>query len=622
MTLLVSLGSCKKYLDQQPITGSTTPIVFSDINGAYQALIGAYSRLAGQEGYGQRLSLYYTVDTDEMQGPTGTDDERRNIARYQPTPSNTGLPAPFNQLFQGIEFANNVIDNIPQMSLYTTGSDQEKKKLQRMHGEALAIRAQLYFEAIRNWGDLPAHFTAAANVAKETPFPKRTDRDTLYKRILDDLKTAESLVPWRNELSSIGDPMDERITKGTIKGLRARIALFRGGFSLRQQNGRMERRDDYLTFYQIAREEALAIMNSGQHTLNPSYKALWKEQVGNRVASDPNGELMFQVSSIGGVGVADSRLGFYDGPRVALSGTNYQGNSAINILPTYLYLFDSLDFRRDVTIAPYWVASDNKTKVTTATSVTNTTTSILANLNPGKYRRDWNTSVTPSYTGQFLGGKWQILRYSDVLLMFAEAENEINGPTALAYNAINAVRRRGFGKPIGTADPLADLPAGLDKVSFFKALVRERSLELGGEGVRKYDLIRWNLLEVALNETRANLTKMGNATATVNVRPIDLAVTYQAGPPQYNTVLPLFVFLRNGTQAEDMSIFLNSIYRPAPTQTTIAGTLRVPWLHSQINTSNRDRFATGFKAGRSELFPIPLGAIQANPNLLPQNPGY
>src|SRR6478735_725256 len=85
MTIAVSFSGCKKYLDQQPITGSTTPIVFSDVNGAYQALIGAYSRLGGQEGYGQRLSLYYTVDTDEAQGPTGTDDERRNIARYQPT---------------------------------------------------------------------------------------------------------------------------------------------------------------------------------------------------------------------------------------------------------------------------------------------------------------------------------------------------------------------------------------------------------------------------------------------------------------------------------------------------------------------------------------------------------
>src|SRR5687767_15170575 len=109
---LLFFVSCKKYLDQQPITDVTTATVFKDVNGAYQALIGAYSRLAGQEGYGQRLSLYFTVDTDEMQGPTGTDDERRNIARYQPTPSNTGIQNPFAQIFQGIEFANNVIDNI------------------------------------------------------------------------------------------------------------------------------------------------------------------------------------------------------------------------------------------------------------------------------------------------------------------------------------------------------------------------------------------------------------------------------------------------------------------------------------------------------------------------------
>ena len=476
MTIAVSISGCKKYLDQQPITGSTTPIVFSDINGAYQALIGAYSRLGGQEGYGQRLSLYYTVDTDEAQGPTGSDDERRNIARYQPTASNTGLPNPFNQLFQGIEFANNVIDNVPKMTLYTSGTEQEKKKLQRMYGEALAIRAQLYFEAIRNWGDLPAHFTAATNQAKATPFPGRVDRDTLYNRIIEDLRIASTIVPWKNELATIGDQVDERITKGAVKGIRARIALFRGGYSLRQQSKTMERRTDYLTFYNIARQEALDIISSGQHALNPDYKSLWKDQVGNRTVADPNGELMFQVSSIGGVSAQDSRLGFYDGPRVG-----GLGNSAINVLPTYFYLFDSLDKRRDVSTAPYWVAADNKTKTTTHSSATNTSTSIAANLNPGKYRRDWNTSVTASYTGQFLGLKWQILRYSDVLLMFAEAENEINGPTDLAYNAINMVRRRGFGKPLTIADPTVDLPTGLGKADFFKAIVRERSLELSGK---------------------------------------------------------------------------------------------------------------------------------------------
>ncbi|MFX8727509.1 RagB/SusD family nutrient uptake outer membrane protein, partial [Acinetobacter baumannii] len=86
------------------------------------------------------------------------------------------------------------------------------------------------------------------------------------------------------------------------------------------------------------------------------------------------------------------------------------------------------------------------------------------------------------------------MRYADVLLMFAEAENEVNnGPDAAAYNAVNMVRRRGYGK-ILTATSTIDLPAGLSHDQFFQAIVKERSLELGGEGIRKYDLIRWNLI--------------------------------------------------------------------------------------------------------------------------------
>jgi hypothetical protein len=162
LCFLVVLGSCKKFLDQQPITDVTTLAVFKDETTAFKAIAGVYSRLAGQEGYGQRLSLYYTVDTDEAQGPTGSDDERRNLARYQPTPSNGALLNPFNQIFQGLEFANNCIDNIPAMDLYTNGSEVQKKKLQRMYGEALTLRAQFYLEAIRNWGDLPAHFSSAS----------------------------------------------------------------------------------------------------------------------------------------------------------------------------------------------------------------------------------------------------------------------------------------------------------------------------------------------------------------------------------------------------------------------------------------------------------------------------
>ncbi|HOZ70815.1 MAG TPA: RagB/SusD family nutrient uptake outer membrane protein, partial [Chitinophagaceae bacterium] len=148
-------GSCKKFLDQKPITEVTAPLVFKDVNSTYQALASVYSRLVGDAVYGIRVSLYYPLDNDEMQGPTGSsDNDRRDIARYAATPGNAQLTNPFNQLFQGIEFANICIANIPQMDIYTNGTEQEKKKLQRMYGEALTLRAQFYFEAIRNWGDL------------------------------------------------------------------------------------------------------------------------------------------------------------------------------------------------------------------------------------------------------------------------------------------------------------------------------------------------------------------------------------------------------------------------------------------------------------------------------------
>ena len=143
---------------------------------------------------------------------------------------------------------------------------------------------------------------------------------------------------------------------------------------------------------------------------------------------------MFQVAATGGTGVGDTKLGYYNGPTV-----NALGNKSINILPTYFYLFDSTDLRRDVTCCPYIVAADGSTK----------TGQVITSINDGKYRRDWitNPTIAPTNAVQYLGLKWQILRYSDVLLMFAEADNEVSGgPTAAAYDAVNQVRRRGYGQ--------------------------------------------------------------------------------------------------------------------------------------------------------------------------------
>ncbi|MEO7047811.1 MAG: RagB/SusD family nutrient uptake outer membrane protein [Ferruginibacter sp.] len=604
--ILILVGSgCKKYLDQQPITDVDASVVFKDVPSTYKALAGAYSQLTGDNGFGIRLSLYYTMDNDEMQGPTGAaDNDRRDIARYTATPSNAQLTKPFNQLFQGIEFANNCIDNIPKMALYTNGTDQQQKQLKRMLGEAMTLRAQFYFEAIVNWGDLPANFQSASLLAGATPFPFRVNSDTLYDHVIADLKIAEDLVPWRNELSAIGDSPDERITKGTVKGLRARIALFRGGYSLRQTSKMVERSSDYLKYYQIAKDECNDIITSGQHALNPSFKALWKDQVCGHAVTDPDGELMFQVSAIGGTGAEDTKLGYYNGPTV-----NGKGNKSINVLPNYFYLFDSTDLRRDVTCAAYNVNADGVTKTGQA----------ITAICDGKYRRDWitNPTIDPANAIQYLGLKWQILRYSDVLLMYAEAENELNGP-ANAYDAINKVRRRGYGLPIGTPDPNADLPSGLSKADFFKAIVRERSLELGGEGVRKYDLLRWNLLGTAIAQAKANMLSMSTLTPMTDP-------TYMAGFPTYSksATLPIAMYFIKTSVADDNNIgniWKNSLYTTAPASTP-ANTTKVVWLSAAINTVAVVRYATGFTANHSELQPIPQPARDANFNLS-QNNGY
>jgi hypothetical protein len=608
LTVVMNLG-CKKYLDQKPITEVSPEIVFSDVASTQKALAGVYSRLVGDAGYGIRVSLYYPVDNDEMQGPTGAgDNDRRDISRYAATSGNAQITNPFNQMFQGIEYANICIANIPNMDMYSGGTDQEKKQLRRMYGEALTLRAQFYLEAIRNWGDLPAHFIPAADQALTNPFPKRTNRDSIYNQLLADLLLAEDLVPWRNEVASIGDVPNERITKGTVKGLRARIALYRGGYALRS-NGSMQRNPDYLTYYQIARDECASIMASGQHTLNPSFKGLWKDQVCAHAVTDPNGELMFQASAIGLTGAEDTKLGYYNGPTV-----NGLGNKSINVLPSYLYLFDSTDLRRDVTCAIYNVASNGSTKIGQA----------ITAICDGKYRRDWVTNpvIAPTNAVQYLGLKWQILRYSDVLLMYAEAENEISGPGNEVYAAVNMVRRRGYGRPINTADVTVDLPAGLSKTTMFQAIVRERALELGGEGQRKYDLIRWNLLATALAESKANMIRMSTLTPMVNP-------TYMAGYPSYSlsATLPIAMYYYSSTASDDNNIgglWFNSLYKTAPV-TTPAGTTKVTWLSTAIatagTTSPAGRYATGFSTGKGELLPIPQPARDANFNLT-QNPGY
>ncbi|NCD70986.1 RagB/SusD family nutrient uptake outer membrane protein [Mucilaginibacter agri] len=580
MMSLTMLASCKKYLEETPVATLSTATAFSNVNTATAAVLGVYARLAGDAGYGIRVSMYYTVDADDFVGPpnnSAPDNDRRDIARYVATPNNAQLEAPFENLYNGIERANICIKYIPQMAAYTSGSASDQTALKRLYGEALTLRAQFYFELIRNWGDVPAPFVPSAD---QTDLKlKRTNRDEIYDHIIADLLQAESLVPWRTEISA----RDERLTKGAVKGLRARIALYAGGYSLRNTSSQVERRSDYMKLYQICRDECNdLIARRDQHNLNSNYQTLFKNYVDAHTL-DPTYEIMFEVAMAGGSGVADSKLGYYDGPRSVNGSTSY-GNSSLTATPTYFYTFDQNDTRRDVTICPYFTNIDG-TK----------TLQKLVGLPLGKFRRDWiaNPIIAPTSAAQYFGINWPILRFSDILLMFAETENEINGgATAAAVSALKEVRTRGFG---GNASLIGTIP--MDKDGFFNAINNERLFEFGGEGIRKFDLIRWNIFLPTLTTTRNNMTLMLNKTA-----------------PFAN--LPQSMYYQNASQT---LVYGNSLYTPTPSATP-TGYTKVAWI-SSLTVAYITSDAQAYKVNHSELLPIPQQSIDANP-MLTQNPGY
>ncbi|GAB3876512.1 RagB/SusD family nutrient uptake outer membrane protein [Hymenobacter segetis] len=575
---IASLGStfsCKDYLNVEPVSSVDSQYVFTSVSGTSSALTGAYDLLSGDFTYGQRLSAYFPYDSDDIQvsGGTTVDQGRRGIARYILDANNTELNLPWNALYQGVERANVCIQNIPQSPLYTGGTAAEQAAMKSMYGQALTLRAQYMLELIRNWGDVPAPFLPAS-ATPDLRLPN-ADRDATYEHLLADLLLAETLVPWRSQAGTT----DEHITKGAVKGLRARIALYRAGYALRS-DGNMRQGSNPQQFYEIARNECSEIIQSGEHSLNGNFYTLFKNV--NELKVD-NSEIMFEAAMAGGSAISDSKLGYYTGPKIDQASRYGQGNPGLNVLPTYFYAFDSLDTRRDVTITYYSIGSTNLQTPTT-----------LLGLTDGKLRRDWRVPFVPGQI-QYLGFNWALLRYADVLLMFAEAQNELAGPTA-AYNgltpvaALEQVRRRAY-----RTSPTSIGTTPTDKVGFFTALVNERYLEFGGEGIRKYDLIRWNLLGSRIAATRANLLLLKSDTLTK----------------------PSLVYWKQ--VGEGMQ--LTSFRRPKPaTVPTGFKTTGIQWLRS-ISVASTTSFASGFQPGKSELLPIPQVAIDNNINLR-QNPKY
>jgi hypothetical protein len=597
LVTLFTATSCKKYTEVQPISNFSLEAAYSDPGNALLAVIGVYDEMAGESGFSLNLTMVFPYDADEGYSSNSVTGTQGGIARYQAPLNNSALSNSFRALYRGVEKANLAIEQIPLMSQYNNGTASDQRDLKRMYGEVLTLRALYYFELIKNWGDVPAPMIPSYR--QDNLFIPVSNRDSTYDKIINDLIIAKDLLPWRKDVVR-----NTRITKGAAKALLARIALFRGGYSLRS-NGQMERPADYLKYYQIALTECQDLMaNRSQHTLNPSYENIWRNIMS--FVYDPSGEILFEMGSAGNDGNSDSRQGHYNGPSLNTASRYGTGSASVRITPNYFYAFDSVDLRRDVTITTYQVPTSSNIK----------TVRRLGELTTGKYRRDWRVPLLPGAAIN-LSINWAIIRFSDVLLMYAEAVNEINnGPTPAAIAAFEEVRKRAYG-----SNPIGITPT--DKAGFFDAVVNERYLEFGEEGIRKYDLLRWNLLTAKIADARLKITQIRDRVAPY-------------------TYVPQYVYYKNTGEeltyytATD-SVNAKPFWKPtqippvnvgtAPSSgTAVTKWVRVDWAQNTTSTYEGTtlslNLARYFTPGKSELFPYDQVTIDAYQGKLKQNPGY
>lgn len=595
----MTLNSCSDYLEVENLSNTAEKQQFDSAPDTFAALVGVYNSAMGDNTYGQRMNLILSQSGDDFRtsGDYNAND-RRGISCFGAVPTNTELLRPFLDTYTGIERANLVIKNIPISPVYQTGSAADKKLMDRYLGEALALRALFYYDLIKNWGDVPFQDLPSADLP--SVYLPKTDRDIIYEQILDDLAKASALVPWKSE----GGTTAQRLSKAAVKGLRARIALARAGYSLRRNPQLMVQGTNPQKYYQIAYDECKDIINSGQHKLNPSYEGLFRSLHTN--SQDTTNEVIFAIGAFGGNSRTDSKIGYYNGLRH--DDSDWKSAGGISAIPTYFYEFSKYDLRRDVNVAIFRVSTSKQEDLQTS-----------INWNDGKFRKSW-TSITG--TSQNLGIDWPLLRYSDILLMFAEADNEIHGsPSQEAIDAVMAVRQRAYAGNVGQ---VGTIPTS--KNDFLTYIIQERLLEFGGEGLRKYDLIRWNLLETKINETRQKLTDFMNGTgAYANVpeyifykKPASTVVNYVPTKTAQQNVLDMDLYV-NGINKADV------FYNPNQSVATPSGYTKINWrlamTQPYINGDPVKSYAYYFQPNKKELLPIALDVISSNYNLT-QDYGY
>jgi starch-binding outer membrane protein, SusD/RagB family len=451
---VITAGGCRKWLveeDKDP--SNLSPDNYYTLPGHADAVIAAaYDRTRfignGAGIFANNFSML-EMPTGTAKTETGQNTDLNNLLGLSYNGDNVFVLNWWTGLYSVIAQTNLVLDRVPGIKM-----DDAKKK--QVLGEARFLRAWSYFYLIRLYGDVPLHTTSILTALDQKVYSGRTTKDSIYMQVVNDLKAAEtSGLAWTDA--------GGRASLGAVKSLLAEVYLTMAGYPMNKG----------AAYYQLAADKANEVITSGKLDLFPNYMYLHDE------ANENKGEQIFEIQYLAGVANNGNQ---------AILLPNFKDISAYgteigSTTPTTQFYnsFEAGDLRKvdrhGFFYTSYWTGGNGALKDLGAPYIFKHFDS-LANGKEG-------------LAGTANSGlNWMNMRYAQVLLTYAEAQNEVSaGPTQAALDALKSIRNRA-GLTTG------DL-GSFTQASFRDAVWKERWHELCYEGVTWFDMVR---LKKAYNE--------------------------------------------------------------------------------------------------------------------------
>lgn len=445
LALLLMASSCTDLLEQSDPNAVTVNDYFKTENDIQLAVNGIYQSLRSSDAVGENSGLY----TDERSDDTGTNDNQSNAGEpfqfnnYALLPSNPWLKNHWVALYQSITRCNVVLSNIDKV---TFANEENKAKYV---AEAKFIRAFIYFQLVRKWGDVPLVTKQLVTTDEITEFTARVKKELVYDQIVLDLKDAVN-APLANLQTGANAG---RVSKAAANALLGQV---------------------YLTMATTLDEaNKTANLNSAKTYLEAAYgmrtfgdlKEISYADVFDVTKKSSNPELLWQiVYKQGDLNYSSSIAANTQAKGETLNSLKVSTGSGMNVTHDLVFDYETGDLRKDFSIRFAKDATVQDWFVT-------------------KFR---DASTTAGVNG-YGGNDWILIRYADVILMLAEV-NMYLGNEAAAIGFLDQVRERA--KMPTYAASKADAAYSSKYPTLKLAILHERRVELAFEHHRWFDLLR------------------------------------------------------------------------------------------------------------------------------------